>query len=157
MDDSPQRGGLIQRLAFAALCALLLTGCIVIRESPAPGCRRAIGFPAMGGCHGKTVIADLVVEPEIACLSISANNCNGGVLSIVNACEEPLALDGQEVQPGDRASFDVAEEDGRYSLRRSHGNVSTYQPAANVEIELAGRLGERSLRVRLTKTAPLCE
>ena len=157
MDDSCRLRAGAARVVLAAISALLLAGCIVIRDSAAPGCRRVLGFPAMGGCHGKTIITDVTVEPPIACLSISANNCNGGVLAVANDCEDVLALDGQELRPGDRASFDLVEEDGRYTLSRAAGNFSTTQPATDVQIELLGHLGGRPLTVRLTKTAPLCE
>ena len=78
------------------LLALLLSGCIVTKGSPAPGCVESIGLPMSGGCFGKTVILDLTVEPENECLVITANNCNGGVLEVENSCPETLVLGGVE-------------------------------------------------------------
>ena len=72
---------------------LVLAGCIVTKDSPAPGCRETLGFAPVGGCLGKTVILDLDVEPEVECLAIGVNNCNGGVLEVRNACSEALVLD----------------------------------------------------------------
>lgn len=61
------------------------------REMQAPGCIKSAGL-TIGGCFGKTLIKDLQIAPEIPCLRISVNNCNGGVLEIGNNCEEDLRL-----------------------------------------------------------------
>lgn len=145
-------------LVLVALSILLLPACIVVRDSPAPGCVERIGIPlTVGGCFGKTAILDLVVEPPIKCLSVTVNNCNGGVLWVRNNCSETLTLGGVSIAPQSSATLDVALEGGRYVLVYAGGNFSTYVPAVDERIEITGTLGERSLRVSFTKTAKLCE
>ena len=140
------------------LSALLLTGCIVTKDSPAPGCVESIGFPVLGGCSGETVILDLTVEPQNECLTIAVNNCNGGVLEVDNSCLETLILGGVEIPSSDRVSLDVIErENGTYALRGVGGNFSDYVPEEDKSIVIAGLLGDQDVKVTFTKTAPLCE
>lgn len=140
------------------LLALLLSSCIVTKNSPAPGCVKSIGLPTMGGCFGKTVILDLTIEPEHECLVITVNNCNGGVLEVDNSCQETLVLEGVEVPPSDRVSLDVIEgENGMVSLSDVGGNFSNYIPEEDKSIALTGLLGSQQIRVAFTKTAQLCE
>jgi hypothetical protein len=144
-------------IAVASLM-LLLGGCIVVKDSPAPGCVEFIGFPSVGGCFGKTAILGLAVEPENECLTIAVNNCNGGVLEVHNACDETLVLGGVEIPSSDHVSLDVvAGDDGEYRLTEVSSNFSDYVPEADREIEVAGTLGEQEIRLAFTKTARLCE
>lgn len=143
---------------LVVLLALLLSGCIVTKDSPAPGCRKSIGLPVSGGCFGKTVILDLTIEPENECLVIRANNCNGGVLEVDNSCHETLVLDGVEILPSDHVSLDVIEEEsGTYSLSKVSSNFSNYIPEENKSIIITGLLGNQEVKVTFTKTAQLCE
>jgi len=143
---------------IAVLLALLLSSCIVTKDSPAPGCIRSIGLPTMGGCFGKTVILDLTVEPENECLVITVNNCNGGVLEVDNSCHETLVLDGISIPSSDRVSLDlIEEENGMVSLSDVGGNFSDYIPEENKSIAITGLLGSQEIRVAFTKTAQLCE
>jgi hypothetical protein len=147
-------------LAKPVLCialALSLSGCIVTRDSPAPGCVESIGLPMAGGCFGKTAILDLAVEPEVECLDVAVNNCNGGVLEVRNGCDGALALGGVEISPADYVSLDVAEEGGTYGLVEVGSNFSDHVPKADREIEIVGTLGEREIKLAFTKTAKLCE
>ena len=137
-------------------CLLILGGCI-IKDSPAPGCVESIGFPAMGGCSGKTAIVDLEVESAPDCVVIEANNCNGGVLEIRNNCEDTLQLDGMEISPVNSISLDFREADGSLDLLEAHGNFSQFAPVEDREIEITGTLGSQTIRIVLTKTKPLCE
>jgi hypothetical protein len=143
--------------AVAALSALLLSSCIVVKDSPAPGCVEYIGFPTAGGCFGKTAIVDMTVEPESECLDITVNNCNGGILEIRNGCDEAFTLGGVTVAPGDRVALDVVEGDGEYWLVEVNSNFSAYIPKVDERIELVGTLGSREIRVAFTKTRQLCE
>ena len=147
-------------LAKPLLClslALVLSGCVV-KDSPAPGCVESIGPPIAGGCFGKTAILDLAVEPEIECLVVDVNNCNGGVLEVWNRCDETLVLGGVEVSPPDHVGLDVVEEEGgAYGLVEVDSNFSDHVPEADREIEIVGTLGEREIRLAFTKTAKLCE
>ncbi len=139
------------------LLVLWLSGCITVKDSPAPGCIEYVGFPAAGGCSGKTAILDLSVEPEEACLDITANNCNGGVLEIHNECDETFTLGGVPIGPGDYVSLDVVKEDDGFSLVEVSSNFSEYIPQVDEKIELVGVLGSREIWVRFTKTRQLCE
>ena len=56
-------------LILAFLLAVLLGGCVVKKDSPAPGCVEYWGLSPLGGCFGTTAIIDLEVEPEHACLA----------------------------------------------------------------------------------------
>jgi hypothetical protein len=148
------------RLAVTAAVAaalFLASGCIVVRDSPAPGCIETVGFPVAGGCFGQTAILDLVVEPDTECLDISVNNCNGGILEAVNGCSEAFALGGVTIAPGDRAGLDVAAGGSGHRLVEVSSNFSEYVPASDERIELAGVLGSQEIRVAFTKTAQLCE
>ena len=156
----------MQRLRFTkstmsimvALLALLLSGCIITKDSPAPGCVESIGLPISGGCFGKTVILGLTVEPESACLVITANNCNGGVLEVDNSCDETLVLDGVEILSSDSVSLDVIEEgSSTYSLTEVSSNFSDYIPEEDKSITITGLLGSQEVKVAFTKTAQLCE
>jgi len=115
-------------LTLSVLLLLLSTvvGCIVRKDSPAPGCIKYWGLAPMGGCFGKTVIMDLEVEPAIDCLTIEVNNCNGGVLEVSNSCDEPLVLGGVEITPQEyNVALDVlGKEDGRYLLTATYSNFS---------------------------------
>ena len=144
-------------LITAALLVFLLGGCIVTKDSPAPGCVESIGFPLIGGCFGKTAILDLV-EPENECLTIEVNNCNGGVLEVHNACSETLVLGGAEIPSSDYVSLDVIEQEGgEYSVSEVSSNFSDYVPETDKTIEIVGTLGTQEITIIFTKTAQLCE
>lgn len=144
-------------LVVAALSVLVLQGCIVVRDSPAPGCIERIGISPMGGCFGKTAILELEVEPEIGCLSITVNNCNGGILEVRNGCEEVVVLGGVRIGPGERVGLDVVAKGDERALVQVSSNFSEYVPEEDERIELLGTVGEQQVRVRFTKTAKLCE
>jgi len=148
-------------LTLSVLLLLLSTavGCIVRKDSPAPGCVKYWGLAPMGGCFGKTVIMDLEVEPSIDCLTIKVNNCNGGILEVSNLCNESFVLGGIEIKSQDRnVGLDVlGKEDGRYLLTVTYSNFSDYIPQENEEIELVGSLGDQEERVSFIKTKKLCE
>lgn len=140
------------------LPVFLLGGCLVIKDSPAPGCVKSIGLPMSGGCFGKTALLDLTVEPENACLAIKANNCNGGVLEVDNSCQEILVLDRVEIPSSSCVSLDVIEEaDGTFSLSQVSSNLSSYVSQQDKRITLTGWLGNQEIEVTFTKTAKLCE
>ena len=141
----------------AALLIFLMSGCLVTEDSPAPGCVKRIGIPLMGGCSGKTIILDVVIEPQTECLIITVNNCNGGVLELNNSCQETLVLPGVSLEPQESEGLDVVLQDGQHLLVMAAGNFSDYVPASDERIELVGKLGEQEVRLSFTKTAPLCD
>lgn len=147
-------------VSLTVLLILLLSAAIgcVRKDSPAPGCIKYWGMRPIGACFGKSVIMDLRVNPAIGCLSISANNCNGGVLEVDNQCDLPFAIGGVEVGASQRATLDVKErEDGHHALSRAASNFSSYVPEESERIELLGSLGGREVRVSFIKTGKLCE
>ncbi|MFH2039272.1 MAG: hypothetical protein ABIJ65_07535 [Chloroflexota bacterium] len=135
---------------------LILSGCI-IKDSPAPGCRKSIGFPMMGGCSGKTAILDLEIEYAPECVIIEVNNCNGGVLNIRNTCEKDIHLQDIVIPTNDSVSLDVKMVDGSIELIQSHGNFSDFIPEEDTRIELMGEAGIDLIKFAFTKTKRLCE
>jgi hypothetical protein len=154
LQNRPSRSGLI---VISLLFVTLLSGCIVVRDSPAPGCVKTIGVGAIGGCFGKTVILDLVVEPEIECLSIAVNNCNGGVLEVQNRCGEVLVIEGVEMPAEEYLILDIARDNGRYVPLVTNTNFSDYTPAVDEQVEMRGQLGGQEVKLSFVKTAALCE
>ena len=150
------------RLAFclltgAFLTTVLLAGCIVKQDSPAPGCVEYWGPALMGGCFGTTAILDLKVEPEIDCLEITVNNCNGGVLEVSNTCVEILFLRQITVHPGERhVGFDLEKQGGQYVLVPTGDNFSDYLPVEDEFVTIQAMLGGRELKISFVKTKELC-
>lgn len=138
------------------LAALILGGCVV-ENSPAPGCVRYLGPAPIGGCAGKQIVKDIRVVPDMECLNVTANNCNGGVLVISNHCEQPVILSGVTVSAhSENLTFDVSRKGGKYVLVRSGGNVSGYLPKSDERISIEGSFGGKPLRLEFVKTGPLC-
>ena len=154
--------GMLRRLALILLVlaslACAASGCVLVKDSPAPGCREYWGIAPMGGCFGKSVITDLTVEPELDCLSIEVNNCNGGILEISNDCDESFVLGGVVIEPSEHCvGLDVlAREDDTHLLTRTDSNFSDYIPDEDEHIELVGILGEQEVSVSYVKTCTLC-
>ncbi len=134
---------------------LSLQACIIVEDSPAPGCVQYLGLAPMGGCQGRTVILDLHVTPQPTCLDIEVNNCNGGVLEVYNRCGDPLTLGGVTVQPDDNVSLDISPED-ETALVETWGNFAAYTPSVEVRATFTGTLGGKTIAVTFRKTAPLC-
>jgi len=149
------RKGLVKFLLVAVV--LVSLSCIVSQDSPAPGCVERIGCAPMGGCFGKTVIQDLeVTGPD--CLLVEANNCNGGVLEITNACFEPFIVGNEEVPSAGSVSFDLRQtSDGDVELFAISSNFSDFIPESDQLIEMTGKLGDLTVEISFIKTAPLCQ
>jgi hypothetical protein len=139
------------------LLTVLLAGCLVKKDSPAPGCVEYWGPAPMGGCFGKTAILDLKVEPEIECLEISVNNCNGGILEISNTCAEMLVLSQVTIHPREfNVALDLNKEDGEYVLKPTDSNFSAYVPLEDEFVEIYGMLGGLEVKISFLKTKELC-
>ncbi len=143
--------------AIVCLIALTASGCLVKRDSPAPGCIEYWGPAPMGGCFGKTAILELKVEPQTECLEITVNNCNGGVLEVSNTCAEMLVLDQLTVHPGERhVGLDLDRQNGEYVLKPSGSNFSDYVPSEDAFVEIRGLLGAQEVKISFIKTKELC-
>jgi hypothetical protein len=137
----------------AILTILFLAGCV--EDSPAPGCAKGFG---MGGCFGKTIITDLQVEPELDCLEIGTNNCNGGVLEVRNTCQGTFVLEGVKIAPSDSATFDIQlTQDGGCTLVEIYSNFSELELSEDLPVSFTGSLDGEQIDIRYTRTAPLCE
>ena len=143
-------------LLVLLVIVFLLNGCIVTKNSPAPGCVRYLGPAPMGGCFGKQIIRDIHLEPAEACLTITANNCNGGVLEMNNHCNQPVMLGGTTMVADQHVSLDVRRDGKGYHLMRAGGNISEYLPQADEHIMVTGSLGNTPLHLEFVKTEPLC-
>jgi hypothetical protein len=144
-------------LAIMASLAVAAVGCLVRKDSPAPGCVEYWGPAPMGGCFGRTAILDLKVEPPTQCLEITVNNCNGGVLEVSNSCAEMLVLGQIAVQPGDlHRGLDLDKQNGEYVLKPSDSNFSQYVPLEDEFVEIRGLLGAQEVKISFVKTKELC-
>ena len=144
-------------IILAFLLAILLGGCVVKEDSPAPGCVEYWGPSPIGGCFGTTAILDLEAEPEHACLEIVVNNCNGGVLEVSNSCAETLFLRQVTVHPSERnVGLDVEKRNGEYVLIPTDDNYSDYVPVEDELIEITASLGGKEVRIAFVKTRELC-
>lgn len=152
-------GSCVKRIGLViGAILLLLTGCVVIHDSPAPGCVDYLGPGPLGGCSGKTVILNLSVDPPVECLEIEVNNCNGGILEVHNRCAVSFDLGEITVAPGETKGVDVRRgENGVYLPAEVAGNFSEYVPEQDETIELVGSLGDQKISIHFTKTGPLCE
>ena len=137
----------------------LLSGCgIIIQDSPAPGCVKYLGPMTMTGCFGKSIITDVQVEPELDCLEVGVNNCNGGMLWVRNTCGKPVALGGIDIPgSGEHVSLDVVVENGVRLLTLNDSNLSRYVPQEDEPLEFAGVTEGGTVRVSFTKTKKLCD
>ena len=137
---------------------LLVTtaACISLKEkSPAPGCRRSFG---MGGCNGKTIIKDVTFGPQIDCLIITGDNCNGGILDVRNRCDEDLVINDQIISAGEYCSFDVTEgAEGQYDLLLVDHNISLFTPEQDIPITFNANMGEQQIIIHFVKSAPYCD
>jgi len=149
-----------KRIVMIIITVLLISiSCGASEVSPAPGCSTGGGcFPVMGGCFGKTVILDLVVTGGGDCFNVRVNNCNGGVLTIENGCEETLVFGEDEIPPGVSRTVDVRPTTGgQFELIRNPSNFSEFVPESDQSIEVIGMLGDQTVRISFIKTARLCE
>ncbi len=151
----------MKRIQWTSIIAVMIislaTGCLRVKDSPAPGCVRYIGLAPIGGCFGKTIITNVEITPTIACLTIEPNNCNGGVLDVVNQCDETLKLGDVEVLPGDRTVLDLVRDGDSVRLVSAASNFSEYTPEDEQTYEFSGILGTEEVTLSFTKTGPLCD
>ena len=164
MDRPKRRRYSNSRYLVASVLLLLIVlcgsiSCILIEDSPAPGCQKYLGLAPMGGCFGKSAIKDLKVEPSLDCVTIEVNNCNGGVLDVSNRCSQPLILGGIQIRPSDFAILDIKiqQKDSYNTLTRVTSNFSKYIPEKDELIQVTGKLGNQDIKLRYVKTKRLCD
>lgn len=123
-------------------------------------------FPSkLGGCFGTAGIENLVVEPAIPCLSIKANNCNGGVLTIINTCREELTVGDLKIN---RTSFPDGKENFRENTVelikdsennnvaiKSRGIYASYYPSEKETMRISGMIGNSSFNISYVKNPEL--
>jgi hypothetical protein len=154
MREWGNKGWLVAAMCLLAVAAV---GCLVKKDSPAPGCIEYWGPAPMGGCFGKTAIVDLTVEPQTECLEIAVNNCNGGILELSNSCAEMLILDRITVHPGEsNVGLDLDRQNGEYVLNSTDSNFSEYVPSEDEFVEIRGLLGAQEVKISFVKTKKLC-
>jgi hypothetical protein len=136
---------------------MLVGGCMVKTDSPAPGCVEYWGPASIGGCFGTTAILDLEVDPQLDCLEITVNNCNGGILEVSNTCAEILALGQITIHPGERhVGLDLDRQNGQHVLISVDSNFSEYVPSEDELVAIRGMLGRREVKISFVKTKELC-
>ena len=144
-------------LTSAFLTIMLAGGCVIKKDSPAPGCIEYWGPASIGGCFGTTAILDLKVEPQTDCLEITVNNCNGGILEVSNTCAEMLALNQITIHPGERhVGLDLDRQNGEYVFKSSDSNFSKYVPSEDELVAIRGMLGGREVKISFVKTKEMC-
>jgi len=161
---------LIRILILMSLTAIIsISGCIKVRDSPAPGCIEYFpkGLAPVGGCFGRHAIVDVRISPEIECLRIQPNNCNGGTFAIVNECEEVVTLMGHwirpyhyEYAPGEftygEYGIEVITTDGEYTVKQAQGNYASVPPEDDEAMTLSGSVGNDTFTLTYVHTGPLC-
>jgi len=132
---------------------------VVIKDSPAPGCiQYAPGMSQMGGCFGKAIIKDLNVRPRIRCLSVGVNNCNGGIIEISNKCEEEFIIGDTKIKNDGYAYFELSRDNNNnVYINQPGNNCARYKPAIDDQLSITGFVGDKSVTISYTKTAPLCD
>ena len=143
---------------LAVILLLLVSGCIVIKKSPAPGCVTYFGPAPMGGCFGKALIRDLKVEPQLDCLQVTVNNCNGGILTVANRCDSDLLIGGYTLRRGPHPeSIELLRAaDGGVYVNRTVSNFAAYRPLEDDSLTLAGSIGGSKVTLSYVKTKPYC-
>ncbi len=124
-----------------------------------PGCLTVKG--AIGGCNGKTQIEAAKVSPE--CLEVSVNNCNGGMIELINKCKADIWL-GSLVLPyfekkDDRIPvwFELYRDlGGKIRARLEKEPGAGYVPKKAEKLKLEGKVGKKRLVLSYTKTGLLC-
>lgn len=140
--------------ALLALSALLLSACL-FEQSPAPGCRATFGL-GTGGCQGKSAVINLRAYGA-DCLTLEADNCNGGVINVRNNCKDDFLISSINIKAGSSAILDLQEENMFVKLAEVDNNFSQYIPKAETTVEMYGTVGANTIRMRFTKTGPLCK
>ena len=124
----------------------------------------------MGGCNSEYQIKELKIDPEISCLQIEANNCNGGILSGYNNCEETVIIGNHIIAPKtierrglnhDMGTYIEAKKDknGNISIIEgisviNGGNISgEYLPEKDEWLDIKGKIGEKNITISYFKTS----
>jgi hypothetical protein len=152
----------IYQISLILLLIIVIAGCVSFSE--APGCNNS---PFIGGCFGTHLIKNLTVEPEISCLKIESNNCNNGVIEILNYCEENVTIAGIKMEekrineygtviPSDLTIDPIRKPSGEIIVNNTLGNYGNYEPTFDDFITINGTVGNTSIKISYVKTKSLC-
>ena len=145
---------------------VIVSGCAIpVKSSPAPACSEywPKSLAPSGGCTSKYAIIDIKMEPQISCLGFDINNCVNPKLYLINHCEEPVHINGNEVSERyplvlmSGGPYMVSERKGREGesvLSTSVGyNENTKE---NRDHTLNGIIGYKEFTISFTVTKKLC-
>jgi hypothetical protein len=136
-----------------ALAVLAAGGCV--KDSIAPACDRQLPFIS-GGCYGKAGIKDVIMQPDIPCITLKPNNCNGGVLEVQSGCTEKVHVGDNELAPGESVTVEFVREGGMVKALKAKGNMASHNPAEDDLVTALGDIGGREFTITYTKTKPQC-
>ncbi len=122
-------------------------------KEAAPGCSLGAGI---SGCTGKSIITNLMIDPDVGCVKITPNNCNGGVLEIENSCDSSFVIGGFNMPANSSAIVELVKENGAYRAKEARGNFANYYPDKNEDVGFTAQSGSKKIKVSLVKTAKLC-
>ncbi|MFH1587563.1 MAG: hypothetical protein ABID38_06935 [Candidatus Diapherotrites archaeon] len=107
----------------------------------------------MDGCGWKdSYITDLRVEPSIPCLSVSVNNCNGGVLEIINDCDENFEIGDALIYSNYNDAIEIVRNPkGQTLVMESNGNYTSYVPDEDIFLSANGNIGEKIISISYVK------
>ncbi|MFC1510163.1 hypothetical protein ACFL49_00695 [Candidatus Omnitrophota bacterium] len=149
--------------------------CAVVKDSPAPGCMEFDKKGCHQCCHGITIIKDLKVEPEISCLKIEENNCEGGMLGVVNECQDKLILADKvfpfgslmptrggmvEQYNAERIVYYlelVESSKGEVVVQLLDDNYSKYIPDEQKHFQIKGSIKGQVFNMSYVKTTAFCD
>ena len=122
-------------------------------KETAPGCSLGAGI---AGCTGKSIITNLIIDPDVGCVKIKPNNCNGGVLEIENSCDSAFLIGGFDMPAKSTATVELIKENGAYRAKEARGNLASYFPQTNEDAGFTAQSGSKKIKIALVKTAKLC-
>ena len=145
---------LVAALTVFVLVAVFIPLLLLAFGPGAPGCYQNQLF--MGGCFGVNKIRNLRVEPEIGCLKITTNNCNGGILEISNDCKEAVSI-GDQILPPEKYYYSYWMKDENGNIVEGSDETGKYfYPLEDESIVVNGRAGDKEFTVSYTRTKALC-
>ena len=130
-----------------------------------PGCMN-LNSLMPGGCWGKSMIKDFKIQPQTDCLYTNVNNCNEGVVELVNRCGEDIRVGNmvipyvRRIEYQDYCVIKLAKDeqdevvvyklnDDERDLRESRELTDSLRDVNYDEIEAKGRSGEEKFIIKI--------